>query len=226
MKCEKCTAQIDDGSVFCPLCGARQSNIVAKQMFCPKCGQKISANDNICPSCGAETRVNEVQKNAIEKVPELIKKLSRALVAESVLWIIIGAIQILFGMIILLCILIGNTFSVDLGMSPGMLTFSMFSYLLIGSLNLVFGIVDITKAVKIKKGNYSNIIATFQFKKAILFYIWNGFVCIDLIATFNCVSFIFLIFIIPAVLIDIIGERAYVRKNIRGFIELERFSAR
>lgn len=225
MKCEKCTAQIDDGSVFCPLCGAKQSN-TAKLMFCPKCGNEIFANTLICPSCGSETRVNEVRKNAIKKVPELVKKLSGALIAESILWIVISFVQLLCGLILLLGFLIGTTFSLDLGMSSGMLVFAMISYFLIGTLNLVFGIIDITKVTKIKKGDYTNIISTFQFKKAIGFYIWNGIVCLDLIATFNCVSFIFLCLIIPALLIDIIGERLYVRKNYNGFRELERFSER
>lgn len=52
MYCQKCAAEIVDGSKVCQNCGALQGN--AK--FCQHCGEAIDADCVICPKCGKQVQ--------------------------------------------------------------------------------------------------------------------------------------------------------------------------
>ncbi|MBQ0017373.1 MAG: SPFH domain-containing protein [Clostridiales bacterium] len=44
--CDKCGAEMKEGSKFCPECGKKQG------FSCPKCGASVSKNAKFCPECG------------------------------------------------------------------------------------------------------------------------------------------------------------------------------
>lgn len=48
-KCESCGEPIDNGSVFCPICGAKQSVVVPR---CVKCGSVLEEGAKFCAKCG------------------------------------------------------------------------------------------------------------------------------------------------------------------------------
>lgn len=48
--CPSCSAQINQGSKFCPSCGAK----IESSKKCPSCGAEVPANSKFCPECGAK----------------------------------------------------------------------------------------------------------------------------------------------------------------------------
>ena len=50
-KCPYCNAQIEDGSLFCEVCGKQQP----QGKVCPHCGTAINDGDMFCQGCGAST---------------------------------------------------------------------------------------------------------------------------------------------------------------------------
>ncbi len=55
MYCEKCGHQLQDGSLFCDQCGAKQQ----KTVFCIQCGKRIPADVMYCDGCGASQKIVE-----------------------------------------------------------------------------------------------------------------------------------------------------------------------
>lgn len=65
MRCRRCNAEIEDGSLFCSECGAKQEEIGKEQaevkfLFCPNCGTKLEQGAMFCSECG--TRLIENQE--------------------------------------------------------------------------------------------------------------------------------------------------------------------
>lgn len=55
MKCSKCKAEFEDGSLFCPECGnpvESKGDAVPETNFCPNCGSTVTAGSAFCESCG------------------------------------------------------------------------------------------------------------------------------------------------------------------------------
>lgn len=48
--CPSCSAQINQGSKFCPSCGAK----IESSKKCPSCGAEVPANSKFCLECGAK----------------------------------------------------------------------------------------------------------------------------------------------------------------------------
>ena len=65
MFCKNCGAKIEDGSLFCNVCGTEQ-NINGKQsdiedvrrVYCNKCGQQILDDSKFCCKCGSALNLN------------------------------------------------------------------------------------------------------------------------------------------------------------------------
>lgn len=57
MRCWKCNAPIEDGALFCPVCGEKQE--VSQGRFCPICGNGLEADDVFCPLCGTNLHSGE-----------------------------------------------------------------------------------------------------------------------------------------------------------------------
>ena len=64
MICPKCGASVNDGALFCTVCGAKMVSepaempapepvAMAVPEVCPKCGTPRTGNENFCTSCGA-----------------------------------------------------------------------------------------------------------------------------------------------------------------------------
>ncbi len=49
MFCEKCGKRLEDGSLFCNICGTKQPQPV----FCPQCGKRLEPRSLFCNLCGA-----------------------------------------------------------------------------------------------------------------------------------------------------------------------------
>lgn len=49
VKCVSCGAQLQEGSLFCTICGAKQA---AEEKHCSKCGRVLKPDDVFCPGCG------------------------------------------------------------------------------------------------------------------------------------------------------------------------------
>ncbi len=47
-KCEKCSAEMDPGDMFCSKCGAK----VERDIRCPRCANKVKVEDTYCRKCG------------------------------------------------------------------------------------------------------------------------------------------------------------------------------
>ena len=65
MRCRRCNAEIEDGSLFCSECGAKQEEIVKEQtevkfLFCPNCGTKLEQGAMFCSECGTKLVGNPV----------------------------------------------------------------------------------------------------------------------------------------------------------------------
>ena len=50
-KCESCGELIDNGNIFCPICGVKQSVVVPK---CVKCGAVLEEGARFCAKCGTK----------------------------------------------------------------------------------------------------------------------------------------------------------------------------
>ena len=69
--CPACKAEIEEGAMFCPKCGAniaelRKAEEAQKAQLackCPKCGKEVPADTKFCPSCGT----NLEEANAAQK---------------------------------------------------------------------------------------------------------------------------------------------------------------
>ncbi|MBR2376939.1 MAG: zinc ribbon domain-containing protein [Clostridia bacterium] len=57
MICKKCSADIPDGGVFCPMCGTRADGNIT----CPNCQKLIPENSIFCPFCGIKMIENTVE---------------------------------------------------------------------------------------------------------------------------------------------------------------------
>ena len=230
MKCIKCSSNIDENTKFCPICGAEQPDNKIKKMFCPNCGAEIETNVSKCPKCNSLVSDSLVKNAVVKNSPRIVKTLRTTLTIESIMWIIIGLFQIslflLIGIVILLELILGEDYG--FGISGSVNTYiAMITYLVIGISNIVIGIIDIINANKLKR-NFSGIVKKFSFSKAMGMYIWNGIVLVSLFASLftnpNCIIFIYIVLLMMTLLIDIIGIRAYVKKNIVGFSALESFT--
>lgn len=71
MICSNCGATIEDGTKFCPVCGAAQPEPQPqpqpepqpKAAFCPKCGQPVDPNSSFCAACGQPLGAQQSQQN-------------------------------------------------------------------------------------------------------------------------------------------------------------------
>lgn len=62
MYCEKCGAEIDNDTKFCPNCGCSAEKVIEvepipmqEKKYCSKCGEQIHKDAVICPKCGCYT---------------------------------------------------------------------------------------------------------------------------------------------------------------------------
>lgn len=75
MRCIRCNAEIEEDSLFCCECGAKQEKIKEEQSeggysFCPNCGTKIEDGELFCSGCGARQGA-EVVSGQEEDLAEL-----------------------------------------------------------------------------------------------------------------------------------------------------------
>ena len=66
MRCPECNSYVEDGSEFCPECGAdmpqRKKSLrdhSNPDYTCPQCGAEINSGTESCPDCGSAIRGTE-----------------------------------------------------------------------------------------------------------------------------------------------------------------------
>lgn len=67
VKCEKCGAEVPNGSVFCSSCGNKMEvPVVAAPSgnTCPKCGTVVAEGNLFCNNCGTKIEKTEVAEEA------------------------------------------------------------------------------------------------------------------------------------------------------------------
>lgn len=64
MFCEKCGKQLEEGSLFCNVCGAKQPQPV----FCPQCGKRLEPRSRFCNICGVSQITPQIQPTQAQPV--------------------------------------------------------------------------------------------------------------------------------------------------------------
>lgn len=103
MFCEKCGAQVEEDSLFCPVCGHKmdceeensknspdkgeKENAEMEVIYCPNCGLKNEADAAFCISCGASLKENPGRNGRKGKAAsgKRGKRLSLGIVAAAVI---------------------------------------------------------------------------------------------------------------------------------------------
>ena len=87
--CNHCGSQIADDSAFCGTCGKPVGNT---NRFCSSCGAPLDSGKNFCIHCGARVQPTSVGMQSHDR---LLQSLSVKLTTNGIIWIVIGALQIL-----------------------------------------------------------------------------------------------------------------------------------
>lgn len=67
MFCEKCGKHLEEGSIFCNVCGAKQPQPV----FCPQCGKRLEPRSRFCNICGVSQIAPQIQPVQAQPVQEM-----------------------------------------------------------------------------------------------------------------------------------------------------------
>ncbi len=92
--CQKCNKELEDGTKFCPECGAE----VYEKIFCQNCGMETSTEFTFCQNCGAS-----ITEDAIKSEKKQEKKMKKGKLYAAVG---VGAVAVL--LILLLSMLFGK----------------------------------------------------------------------------------------------------------------------
>ncbi len=214
--CIKCTTPLNNNDRFCPVCGTEQmTQKTVLKRFCTSCGAQINNTVQVCPFCG-NPAVNTQSEELLKKAaPALISTLINRLTASAVLWFCISGIQLMIALAIF-CI---NTLIDDWNTAS---VRTIFISGIFGGLNIWGAILNL-KTKKSIVTDYVGIVSKnrIQFSSVII-YLWNGYVIFGLLASNNFLSFLFLLLVIAALIVDLFFIKLFVIRNKDSFYELER----
>ena len=94
MKCSKCKAEFEDGSLFCPECGNPVESGAAgpETNFCPNCGSAVEGGAVFCEACGFKLEAAQTAAPAEQAGPPKKKNLTLALgIGAAVVAVAAGA---------------------------------------------------------------------------------------------------------------------------------------
>ncbi len=94
MKCSKCKAEFEDGSLFCPECGNPVESGAAgpETNFCPNCGSAVEGGSVFCEACGFKLEAAQTAAPAEQAGPPKKKNLTLAIgIGAAVVAVAAGA---------------------------------------------------------------------------------------------------------------------------------------
>ncbi len=130
-KCTHCGKELFDQAVICPGCGCPAPKV------CQYCGKEIASEAVICMNCGCPIEPKNAQPSGqpfakpvvqptytrpAPNIENLVNTLSSRLFTNGVIWLVIGALQIILGL------------------------FWQWWLLIVGALNIISSIQDINKS--------------------------------------------------------------------------------
>ena len=91
--CGNCGVELQEDYIFCPKCGTPKD--VPKENVCDNCGTELQEDHIFCPKCGRKVQKDSAQMDTASRA--LVSKFSARLKTNAIIWLVIGAFQILFG---------------------------------------------------------------------------------------------------------------------------------